>query len=252
MTRVARAVFERHLRTMARDGWRTVTLAEYAAAARGQMPAPDKTFLLTFDDGYASLCDEAYPIVADLGFTAATFLITDFVGRTNTWDVRYTWNRLRHLDWAAVERWRGRGFDFGSHGATHRRLTWLTLAELSDDLQRARHSLVHRLGVDCGLAVAYPFGAWNRRITACAATLGYQIGFAGPSGGGGGESGDDPLSLPRLPVYLWDIGDRPLGLRQDGLGQAGRWAARIANRCAVGTSWMMKLQPFSSRDRHPH
>src|SRR3989449_9145157 len=62
-----------------------------------------RTFLLTFDDGYASLADHAYPVLAELGFTATTFLITDHVGRTNTWDVRYTWRRLAHLDWPAIE-----------------------------------------------------------------------------------------------------------------------------------------------------
>src|SRR2546427_1031248 len=47
--------------------------------------------------GYASIADHAYPLLAELSFTATTFLITDHVGRTNTWDVRYTWRRLAHL-----------------------------------------------------------------------------------------------------------------------------------------------------------
>src|SRR2546422_2223668 len=49
-----------------------------------------RTFLLTFDDGYASLADHAYPVLAELGFTATTFLITDHVGRTNTRSEEHT------------------------------------------------------------------------------------------------------------------------------------------------------------------
>src|SRR6266496_1186897 len=87
--------FARQMRALARTGWRTLTLDEFAD--RGD-PAEHRVFLLTFDDGYASLADYAYPLLADLGYTATTFLVTDYVGRMNTWDLRYTWRRLPHLD----------------------------------------------------------------------------------------------------------------------------------------------------------
>jgi peptidoglycan/xylan/chitin deacetylase (PgdA/CDA1 family) len=151
--------------------------------------------------------------------------------------VRYTWERLVHLDWPAIEAWQRAGFDFGSHGATHRRLTWLSPDEVADDLGRSRRALVERLGPRAGVAVAYPFGAGDRNTVACAKRTEFRLGFAGPAGDGG-----DPLMLPRTPVYMWDVGDRPLGLRGDALGEAGRMAALIANRCAVGTSWMLKLR----------
>ena len=123
VTRTGRSVFARQMESLARAGWRTLSLAEFAKARASHLSP--LTFLLTFDDGYASLAEHAYPILADLGFTATTFLITDYVGKTNDWDVRYTWNRLEHLTWQQIEHWRSRGFDFASHGATHRRLTWL-------------------------------------------------------------------------------------------------------------------------------
>jgi hypothetical protein len=40
---------------------------------------------------------------------------------------------------------------------------------------------------------------------------------------------------------MWDVGDTPFGLRDDGLGAAGRFVADVANRCAVGTSLLLKL-----------
>jgi peptidoglycan/xylan/chitin deacetylase (PgdA/CDA1 family) len=228
VTRVGRSVFTRQMTALARAGWRAVSLTDFAAP-RTAHPAP-RTFLLTFDDGYASLADHAYPLLSDLGFTATTFLITDYVGKTNTWDVRYTWKRLPHLGWGDIERWRERGFDFGSHGATHRRLTWLDDAAALDDLARAREVLVARLGRDAGRAVAYPFGAVDDRIAGHAQTVGYQLGFGGVKGS------RDPLHVARVPVYCWDVGDVPFGLRADALGQVGRTVAHIANRCAVGTT----------------
>ena len=245
------------MRALAEGGWRTLTLAEFAQALDGSphtprpsgsplghphIPTPSKVFLLTFDDGYASLADHAYPLLAELGFTATTFLITDHVGRTNTWDVRYTWRRLAHLDWPAIEGWRARGFEFASHGASHVRLTWLADAPAADELVRSRETLRARLGEAAGRAVAYPFGASDARIERLAAAAGYELGFGGVRGGGNGS----PRNLARVPVYVWDRGNRPLGLRRDGLGAAGRFVAHVANRCAVGTSWMLKLRRLTA------
>ena len=230
VTRVGRSVFARQMSALARAGWRTLSLDEFA---RPQSPhAARHTFLLTFDDGYASLADYAYPILADLGFTATTFLITDYVGRTNDWDVRYTWNRLSHLTWQQVEQWRARGFHFASHGATHRRLTWLPDRDVEDELARSREVLVNRLGPDAGRAIAYPFGAADGRILCRATAAGYELGFGGVKGTG------EILNLARTPVYLWDVADVPVGLRSDAIGSLGRTVAHVANRCAIGTTIM--------------
>jgi peptidoglycan/xylan/chitin deacetylase (PgdA/CDA1 family) len=241
VTRVGRSVFARQMTALARAGWKTLTLQEYAERTRGVVGAqhaaplhnrPPRTFLLTFDDGYASLAEHAYPVLANLGFTAITFLITDYVGKSNTWDVQYTWNRLQHLSWPQIEQWRARGFHFASHTATHRRLTWLDNAAIETELRGSRDLLTARLGADAGRAIAYPFGAVDERVVRHAQRAGYELGFAGVKGSG------EALRLSRVPVYFWDRGAIPFGLRDDGLGALGRIVAHAANRCAVGTSIM--------------
>jgi peptidoglycan/xylan/chitin deacetylase (PgdA/CDA1 family) len=247
VTRVARSVFERQMRSLAEAGWRTLTLSEFTAAR--PTPHSPRTFLLTFDDGYASLGEHAYPVLDRLGFTATTFLITDFIGRENRWDMRYTWRPLQHLDWGEIERWRARGFDFASHGARHRRLTWVDDITAVDELGRARETLMGRLGEEAGRAIAYPFGAVDARVERLAQGAGYALGFGGVRGDHG-----SPWHLPRVPVYMWDATDTPFGLRQDGLGAVGRFVAHVANRCAVGTSIMQAVrgrivrQPESAAD----
>ena len=233
VTRVGRSVFARQMTALARAGWRTLSLDEFAH--RRTAYGARRTFLLTFDDGYASLVEHAYPVLADLGFTATTFLITEYVGKTNTWDVQYTWNRLKHLNWREIEQWRARGFDFASHGATHRRLTWLNDAAIETELRGSREALTARLGREAGRAIAYPFGALNQRVVGFAQRAGYELGFAGVRGNG------HPLVVSRIPVYFWDLGDVPFGLREDALGALGRIVAHAANRCAVGTTVMQRL-----------
>jgi len=238
VTRVARSVFARQMTTLARAGWKTLTLDQFAERLRpghSALRTPHSALLLTFDDGYASLAEHVYPILADVGFTATTFLITDYVGRLNTWDVRYTWHRLAHLDWDTIGRWQARGFHFASHTASHQRLTWLSDGQAAAELERSRDTLRQRLGLEAARAVAYPFGARDERIERLAKTAGYELGFGGVHGSG------SRLALGRLPVYLWDVGSVPFGLREDGFGRLSRTIAHAANQCAVGTSVMKGL-----------
>jgi peptidoglycan/xylan/chitin deacetylase (PgdA/CDA1 family) len=238
VTRVARSAFVRQMTSLAKAGWTTLTLRQFAdyCAGNSAFRIPPSVFLLTFDDGYTELGEHAYPVLADLGFTATTFLVTDYVGRENTWDVRYTWRRLTHLDWDTIEIWRARGFEFGSHSATHRRLTWLPEAAVTEELARSRETLTARFGAEAGRALAYPFGATNPRVIALARQAGYALGFGGVHGGA-----EDPLQQPRVPVYMWDAGRIPFGLQNGLLGELGRGVAHAANRCAVGTSLMLRL-----------
>ncbi len=235
VTRVGHSTFARHMKALARAGWCTVTLDEFASHVLRGVAPPGNPLLLSFDDGYASLAERVYPVLADVGFTATTFLITDYVGRLNTWDVRYTWDRLAHLDWDTIGRWQERGFDFASHSASHARLTWLSDVEAAAELERSREMLRHRLGPRAARAVAYPFGARDERIERLARAAGYELGFGGVRGTG------SSLALSRFPVYVWDVGQVPLGLQAGPLGTMGRLVAHAANRCAVGTSLMRRL-----------
>jgi len=232
------------MHALAKAGWTTLTLEQFAAAAHSDdsaLRSPHSAFLLSFDDGYSELAEFAYPVIAEVGFTATTFLITDYIGKRNAWDIQYTRAPLHHLDWAAIESGKARGLDFASHTATHARLTWLDDGQVADELGRSRETLVKRLGAGAGEAVAYPFGAVDARVAGAAKAAGYRLGFDGVAG-----VEEDPMRLSRVPVYVWDAGNVPFGLRDDELGVAGRIVAYVANRCAVGTSIMKRLSSQTS------
>ena len=108
-------------------------------------------------------------------------------------------------------------------------------------LFRSRDTLRQRLGLEAARAVAYPFGARDARIERMAIAAGYDLGF------GGVHASGSRLALARLPVYLWDVGRVPLGLRGGVVALAGRVAAHLANRCAIGTSWMLELRASGDR-----
>ena len=192
---------------------------------------------ITFDDGYSGLADHAFPILQGLGMRALVFVISEYVGKENTWDVQYGWTSFRHLDWNTLGRWQEAGvIQVHSHGARHRRLTWLSDQEIADELGRARQEIRQRLG-RAPSAIAYPYGAVNERVKRLAIEAGHTAGYAGPSTGVEG----DPMMQPRLSVYAWDAGDLPLVLREDTVGDAARAVSRFTNRCSVGTALFQRI-----------
>jgi peptidoglycan/xylan/chitin deacetylase (PgdA/CDA1 family) len=232
-TQLEPRVFRRQMETLARLGYRSLGSRELldALTAPGKGPG----VVVTFDDGYASLSRFAFPILADLGFRALVFVITDYVGRENTWDVQYGWRRFAHLDWDELGRWQEKGIEVHSHGATHARLTWLSEAQAAEELERSREAIARRLG-RAPAAIAYPYGSINDRVRGLAVRAGYALGFGGPS-----AAGADALQLRRLPVYGWDAFDAPLVLGRSALSPVGRGLARFTNRCAVGTAAIQRL-----------
>jgi peptidoglycan/xylan/chitin deacetylase (PgdA/CDA1 family) len=245
-TRLGPRVFRRQMEALARVGYRALGSAELLDAgesglarsgARDEWPA----VVLTFDDGYEALARYAFPVLADLDLRALVFVVTDYVGRDNDWDVHYGWRRFRHLSWDDLARWQERGIEVHSHGATHARLTWLSDAQVEDELGRSRAAIARRLGTTPA-GVGYPFGAVNARVRALAAAAGYSLGFAGPGRTSRPRSGaPDRLALHRRPVYSWDAFAPPCVLREDLAGGLGMAAARIAHRFAIATSVIRRI-----------
>jgi len=124
--------------------------------------------------------------------------------------------------------------------------TDLTSPAIADELARSRQQLVDRLGPAAGVAIAYPFGAASDRTVELARQAGFGLGFAGAW-----ERGTDPLRLARTPVYVWDVLGRPFALRFGAVGTVGRFAAHVANRCAIGTTFMLALTGRYRSRWHP-
>jgi peptidoglycan/xylan/chitin deacetylase (PgdA/CDA1 family) len=102
------------------------------------------------------------------------------------------------LHWDELERMTRQGVDVESHGATHASLPGLGVKDLERELASAREKLLERGHGRHGL-VAYPFGAWDRRIADAAARVGYRAGFTGARGLA--SSSEDAMALPRLPLH---------------------------------------------------
>jgi peptidoglycan/xylan/chitin deacetylase (PgdA/CDA1 family) len=233
VTRLSPRRFARQIERLAERGWRTLTLAELEACATGTRAVGPRELAITFDDAYRGLRDHAFPVLRAHGFGAACFVVSDYAGRLNRWDVAYGGRRFAHLAWRDMRAWQQRGVvEFASHTATHPRLTWLGESEVERELVRSKRDIESALDVEVR-AVSYPFGAARARERAAARAAGYALGFALAGG-----QGSDPLAVPRHPVYAWAPPLPGVGL----LAPVERMGAVAANRCAVGTTLWQRLR----------
>ena len=138
----------------------------------------DRELLITFDDAYRGLRDHAFPVLRDAGFGAVCFLITDYAGRLNRWDVAYGGRRFAHLAWRDMERWTLHGHRVR---VSHRDSPAAVLGRRRPARRRACG--VRGRPSDSALgtpptAIAYPFGAVAPRVDAPRrASVGYALGF---------------------------------------------------------------------------
>ena len=230
VTRISPRRFARQIERLAADGWRTLTLDEVAACARGERAAGGNEIAITFDDAYRALREHAFPVLEAHGFTATCFVITAYAGRLNRWDVAYGGRRFAHLAWRDMRRWQSRGITFASHTETHPRLTWMGDARTARELRQSRDDIADALDAE-PRAVSYPFGACGSRERAFARDAGYDVGFTLGSVWNG-----DLMAIPRLPVYVWSRSRPGMGA----LGRLERAVATIANRASVGTTLMQR------------
>ncbi len=160
---------------------------------------PEKSLAITFDDGYASFFNEVLPQLTERGIPATLFIITDFVGKENRWDLAWGVNRRRHLTWEEIRAVADAGIEIGSHTRTHRDLTRLPDDERQREIADARKIIEDKLGRKV-TSLALPFGSGTADVFRAAR----KAGFEEICGGVPGIYGPLPGILPRLPVYRGD------------------------------------------------
>ena len=180
-------------------GYRFVTASELARAlAAGEA---DGLAALTFDDGDASVL-RALPFLADLEAPATVFVIGDRLGAPGALGVA----DLRALVAA--------GWEVGSQGLSHARLTELTPASLARELDDAVAAISAAVG-GAPASLAYSHGLHDARVRAAVAARHTSAFSTGP---GHPAVGDDPFALPRPPVSPLDTLDLEWRFDADGNG----------------------------------
>jgi peptidoglycan/xylan/chitin deacetylase (PgdA/CDA1 family) len=169
---IAADTFAEQMRYLKSHGYHVVGVAEFVEWLHLKRQLPKKTVVLTFDDGYRSFRDHAYPILKELGFTATLFVYTDYVGAGRN---ALTWDELKAL---AAE-----GFDVQAHSKSHGDLR---RGDQESDVHYARRlqaeltepprALARTLGRPVSF-LAYPYGRVDDAVLVKVKEEGYQAAF---------------------------------------------------------------------------
>ncbi len=176
---VSQGLFAEHMGRLAAKGWSAVTQGEFFNWLEGAHDLPEKSFLLTFDDGFLGVHDHAGPILAKLGWPATVFLVSGLIGQRDVWcqSENPSGETYPLMDAGHIRTLMNQGFSFQSHTRSHANLPTLGDAELRAELEGSRSDLQALLGVPVDY-LAYPFGRFDQRVMAAARAAGYRAAFS--------------------------------------------------------------------------
>jgi peptidoglycan/xylan/chitin deacetylase (PgdA/CDA1 family) len=174
-----RARFAQQLQFLARE-FTPVSLTEAVERLQlGRMEGDE--LVVTFDDGFQNHLDNAAPLLAEHGFSACFFLVTDLLDASPERARRIERDRLHlplpvePLDWEGAERLLALGHEVGSHTVSHPDLTSLPSEELRRELETSREELSRRLGAVRHVSAPYgERGRFSDRVSAAARDAGYD------------------------------------------------------------------------------
>jgi peptidoglycan/xylan/chitin deacetylase (PgdA/CDA1 family) len=194
-----RKTFDRQMKYLKDNQYRVISLKQLRGFLRYQRRLPEKSIVITFDDGYRAVYDIAYPVLKKYGFKGTLFIYTDFVEKSKN---AITWGELKELKAA--------GFEIGSHGVSHDDLTKKKkgendkayLARVKRELRLSKKIIDKRLRQNT-IYLAFPFGNYNQRILYLSEQSGYKMGLSVK--GGGNPFFADPLALRRYQIRNMDM-----------------------------------------------
>ncbi len=196
-TSVTPEQFATHLDYLAQEGFTIRPLLEVLESIRTGSKLAAKTVVLTFDDGYVSVLENALPLLRERDWPFTVFVSTDSV------DQGYG----GYLNWDQLRRLADNGGTIGNHTRTHAHLVRRADDESAREWrQRVRGEISdagRRIDSELGDAaipvLAYPYGEYDTSLKEIAQQLGL-FALGQHSGAVGPQS--DLLAAPRFPVAI--------------------------------------------------
>jgi peptidoglycan/xylan/chitin deacetylase (PgdA/CDA1 family) len=159
-------VFEAQLAALAESGYQAISMATVFDWLQGDISLLAKAVVITFDDGYASVYDSAWPRLQAYDFSATVFLVTGYCGGGNQWPGQMDGVPKRGLlTWDQVSELAAAGWEFGAHTRTHPPLPGIPTDQAEEEILTSREEIESRIGQTVR-SFAYPYGASSPDVQA--------------------------------------------------------------------------------------
>lgn len=153
------------------NGYETLSFDELAGAGRTRH---DRSVVLTFDDGYASFMEFAFPLLKEYGFRANINIIGSYAGRCIDFEGErpmLSWDEYRILAASGLVELGCHTFDL--HNFSHRGVTGVSAEVLEKDLRHFRDTFRKETGGNCRV-IAWPYGLYDEKSMAVARKAGFE------------------------------------------------------------------------------
>jgi peptidoglycan/xylan/chitin deacetylase (PgdA/CDA1 family) len=189
-TEITPAAFEAQMKELKDKGITVISMQDLLAWKRGEKNIPPRCAVITFDDGWKSQYEVAWPMMKKFGYPLTLFIYTEGVrGGSLGGGEAITWEQLADM--------RDNGVDIQAHTATHQDLREghtvmviepggkrskkkLTGADyekwVQNEVVGSKELLEQRLGIKVN-CFAVPFGNYNDRVKELARNAGYEAMF---------------------------------------------------------------------------
>ena len=229
---VSLKTFRAHLDWLQENG--EVIDLQSALNRRGE-PDNDRLFVLTFDDGYADIFYNAFPLIQDRGLPFTIYLTTEPVERgvpLTPGAAPLSWDQANVMLESGL-------LTIGAHTHTHVDVRSVGRDRLIDEVETSNALIANRTGV-MARHFAYPWGYWSGVAESVvadhyqSAALASVVSLAMDT---------NPLRLPRIPIQKAD-GSRFFRRKMDRGLRVEDWARRLVKRYSVPSSTGSFVGPF--------
>lgn len=164
--------FSAQLKFLAENNYRVISLRRALESLKDGRIG-EKNIVITFDDGFKSLHQHAFPLLRDLGFPATVFLPVKYVGGIDVFSYSEPRPTMPILGWREIEKSCELGIEYGSHSMTHPNLFEKNSRQLEYELGESRTILARKLGLSF-FPFSYPFGLFDQTIKERVKQAGYH------------------------------------------------------------------------------
>ncbi|MGL4772169.1 MAG: polysaccharide deacetylase family protein [Clostridium sp.] len=167
------------------SGYYPITLTQLYDHLTNNKAIPEKSILITFDDGYMDNYTNAFPILKELDIKATIFVISDVIDN----GYNLSTEQIKEMDYY--------GIDIASHTGSHPNLLNLNYDQQLDEIKRSKEKLESILGKEV-TSFAYPYGDYNADSIKAIKESGYKMAFT--TNRGLADRNDSLLELDRIYV----------------------------------------------------
>jgi len=131
---------------------KTLTFWDLKRIIERKKEFPKKAIILTFDDGYKSHYDNAFPILKKYNAKGVFFIISSKPD-----------NDLNYASWDQLKEMADNGQEIASHTVSHPNLANLSKVEIRNELEISKNIIEEKIGKPV-ISFCYPSGKYDQRV----------------------------------------------------------------------------------------